>query len=157
MARGLFNAPGFRPGRSPGDGGWGSADRFTEVAHLVGWHNHAGSTEVTNWSDDGNKLATFSRRHRAWIAVNNQTASSTVASGPPGLRSHPGGEDQEWLLRRDRDGRTHGRATVTGQPKHSLRSTHHLGSDEHRWERKAVPSVPSDQFRRSDPTVDNSR
>ena len=58
--------------------GWVCVDRFTGVAHMVGWHNFAGRAPVDHWYDDGNNLAAFSRGDLAWIAVNNETAAKTI-------------------------------------------------------------------------------
>ncbi|MET3807717.1 alpha-amylase [Nakamurella sp. UYEF19] len=58
--------------------GWVCVDRYTGVANMVGWHNDAGRAAVTNWYDDGDNLAAFSRGDRAFIAVNNETAAKKV-------------------------------------------------------------------------------
>jgi alpha-amylase len=64
--------------------GWVCVDRFTAVRNMVGWHNYATGSPVSNWYDDGDNLAAFSRGNKAWIAVNNETAAKTVTV-PTGL------------------------------------------------------------------------
>jgi len=68
--------------------GWVCVDRFTGVRNMVAWHNYATGSPVSNWYDDGNNLAAFSRGNKAWIAVNNETAAKTVtvATGLPAGR-----------------------------------------------------------------------
>ena len=58
--------------------GWVCIDRNLGVKNMVGWHNYAGSAKVENFYDDGNNLASFSRGNRAFIAINNETATRTV-------------------------------------------------------------------------------
>jgi alpha-amylase len=56
---------------------WVCIDRDPGVAHMVGWHNHVDGTPVTNWWDDGQNLIAFSRGHKGWIAINNETTPRT--------------------------------------------------------------------------------
>jgi alpha-amylase len=56
---------------------WVCQDRFTGVAHMVGWHNYVGDAPLANWADDGVNLIAFSRGHRGWISVNNGTTAQT--------------------------------------------------------------------------------
>jgi alpha-amylase len=65
--------------------GWECTDRIMGVANLVAWHNTAGSAAVTNWYDDAVNLIAFSRGHRAWISINNETTAQThtFATGLP--------------------------------------------------------------------------
>ncbi|WP_090477599.1 alpha-amylase [Nakamurella panacisegetis] len=58
--------------------GWVCTDRNLGVRNMVAWHNYAGSAPVTNWWDDGNNLAAFSRGNKAFIAMNNETTAKTV-------------------------------------------------------------------------------
>lgn len=60
--------------------GWICVDRFTGVRNMVAWHNYAADSPVSNWQDDGDNLAAFSRGNRAWIAVNNETAPKTITA-----------------------------------------------------------------------------
>ena len=57
--------------------GWVCVDRYTGVANMVGFHNFVDGAPVTNWYDDGVNLLAFSRGHKGWIAVNNQTTAQT--------------------------------------------------------------------------------
>ena len=57
--------------------GWECTDRITGVANLVAWHNTAGNAPVTNWYDDAVNLIAFSRGHKAWISINNETTPQT--------------------------------------------------------------------------------
>ena len=60
--------------------GWVCVDRFTGVRNMVAWHNYAAGSPVSNWYDDGDNLAAFSRGSKAWIAVNNETAPKTITA-----------------------------------------------------------------------------
>jgi alpha-amylase len=106
-------------------GGWVCVDRFTGVAHMVGWHNYAGSAKVTNWWDDGDNLASFSRGDRAWIAINNETAAKTITV-TTGLRSGRYCDIIHGAASRHRCSGpvitvgSHGRATVTVPAKDSV-------------------------------------
>ncbi len=57
--------------------GWECTDRIMGVANLVAWHNTAGNAPVTNWYDDAVNLLAFSRGHKAWISINNETTPQT--------------------------------------------------------------------------------
>src|SRR5207237_772291 len=57
--------------------GWDCQDRFTGVAHMVGWHNYVGAAPIANWADDGVNLIAFSRGHRGWISINNEATAQT--------------------------------------------------------------------------------
>ena len=59
-------------------GGWVCVDRFTGVRNMVAWHNYAAGSPVSNWYDDGDNLAAFSRGDKAWIAVNNETTAKKI-------------------------------------------------------------------------------
>ncbi|MDQ6772754.1 MAG: alpha-amylase family protein [Candidatus Dormibacteraeota bacterium] len=59
--------------------GWVCVDRYTGVAHMVGWHNYVGDAPIENWTDDSSNLIAFSRGHRGWIAINNHTSAVTMA------------------------------------------------------------------------------
>jgi alpha-amylase len=61
--------------------GWTCTDRFTGVANMVGWHNEVGDAPVDNWYDDGVNLIAFSRGHRGWITINNETSAQTRTFG----------------------------------------------------------------------------
>jgi alpha-amylase len=65
--------------------GWECTDRIMGVANLVAWHNTAGNAPVTNWYDDAVNLIAFSRGHKAWISINNETTAQThtFATGLP--------------------------------------------------------------------------
>ena len=65
--------------------GWECTDRIMGVANLVAWHNAAGQAPVTNWYDDAVNLIAFSRGHKAWISINNETTpqTHTFATGLP--------------------------------------------------------------------------
>jgi alpha-amylase len=56
---------------------WVCVDRTRGVANMVAWHNHVGQTSVTNWWDDGQNVISFSRGHKGWIAINNNTTPQT--------------------------------------------------------------------------------
>jgi alpha-amylase len=56
---------------------WVCIDRNQGVAHMVGWHNYVGATSVVNWWDDGQNLIAFSRGHKGWITINNETTAQT--------------------------------------------------------------------------------
>jgi alpha-amylase len=56
---------------------WVCVDRNQGVANMVGWHNYVDGTSMTNWWDDGQNLAAFSRGHQGWIAINNETSAQT--------------------------------------------------------------------------------
>jgi len=57
--------------------GWVCVDRYTGVANMVGFHNYVGDAPVANWYDDAVNLIAFSRGHRGWIAINNETTAQT--------------------------------------------------------------------------------
>jgi alpha-amylase len=57
--------------------GWTCTDRFMAVANMVGWHNEVGDAPVDNWFDDGVNLIAFSRGHRGWLAMNNESTAQT--------------------------------------------------------------------------------
>ncbi len=57
--------------------GWTCVDRATSVANMVGWHNHVAGTPRRNWYDDGVNLIAFSRGHKGWISINNNTTAVT--------------------------------------------------------------------------------
>jgi alpha-amylase len=65
--------------------GWVCTDRVTGVANMVGWHNDVGGAPLANWYDDGVNLIAFSRGHKGWIAINNETSAQTktFATGLP--------------------------------------------------------------------------
>ena len=65
--------------------GWECTDRIMGVANLVAWHNAAGQAPVTNWYDDAVNLIAFSRGHKAWISINNESTpqTHTFATGLP--------------------------------------------------------------------------
>ncbi len=65
--------------------GWVCTDRVTGVANMVGWHNYVDGAAVANWYDDGVNLIAFSRGHKGWIAINNETGAQTktFATGLP--------------------------------------------------------------------------
>jgi alpha-amylase len=58
-------------------GGWVCVDRYTGVANMVGFHNYVAGAPVANWSEDGQNLIAFSRGHKGWIAINNETTAQT--------------------------------------------------------------------------------
>ncbi|RAG83889.1 alpha-amylase [Streptacidiphilus pinicola] len=57
--------------------GWSCTDRIRGVANMVGWHNAAQGAAVADWYDDGSNLIAFSRGSKAWIAINNESATQT--------------------------------------------------------------------------------
>jgi alpha-amylase len=105
--------------------GWECTDRIPGVANLVQFHNVAGNAPVANWYDDGKNLLAFSRGHKAWISINNETTAQThsFATGLPrgsycdvihGAASH--GSCSGPTVQVDR----HGIATVTVPAKDSV-------------------------------------
>jgi alpha-amylase len=44
---------------------------------MVGFHNYVRDAPVANWYDDGVNLIAFSRGHKGWIAINNETTART--------------------------------------------------------------------------------
>ncbi|MFD5464159.1 carbohydrate-binding module family 20 domain-containing protein [Kitasatospora sp. NPDC127059] len=65
--------------------GWYCTDRNQGIANMVGWHNAAAGQPVANWYSDGSNLIAFSRGSKAWVAINNETATQTrtFATGLP--------------------------------------------------------------------------
>lgn len=65
--------------------GWFCTDRNQGVANMVGWHNAAQGQAVANWYSDGSNLIAFSRGSKAWLTINNGSATQTrtFATGLP--------------------------------------------------------------------------
>lgn len=57
--------------------GWYCTDRVRGVANMVGWHNAAKGQPVSNWASVGSDLISFSRGHKAWVAINNGGSAQT--------------------------------------------------------------------------------
>ncbi|GLY15595.1 alpha-amylase [Kineosporia sp. NBRC 101677] len=64
---------------------WNCLDRDPAVLGMVAFRNSVGDAAVTNWSDDGADLISFSRGEAGWTALNNGTSAQTqtFATGLP--------------------------------------------------------------------------
>ncbi|GAB6898449.1 alpha-amylase family protein [Kineosporia succinea] len=56
---------------------WNCLDRDPAVLGLIAFRNTVGDAAVTNWSDDGSNLISFSRGEKGWTAMNNTSAAKT--------------------------------------------------------------------------------
>ncbi|KZP26813.1 glycoside hydrolase family 13 protein [Athelia psychrophila] len=63
-----------------GTGGWICQHRWTPVIGMVGFHNNAGTKNVTDWFSPNSELIAFGRGSSGFVAINNQNTDWDSAS-----------------------------------------------------------------------------